>query len=218
MRLGLLLSLVSLAVIIFLMQRSREPVQISAHHHSGAVATVEPSPLCPWREPQADLLAFFAPATNYVLETRIVTGLMTRIQKQLGRPLNPDENPLRIYRVMHEGHPVGEVLVTRLKAEHGGVELITGIDTNGTVKGLRLQSQREPQEIAQALASEKFLESFAGKTASSPLRVGKDLPPQPDTVLPSAQAIADGVRNQLIVLSFAELPQEERELGIQRKR
>ncbi|HUR45973.1 MAG TPA: hypothetical protein VMZ27_08885, partial [Candidatus Saccharimonadales bacterium] len=116
MRLGFLLSVASLALVAYLFLRPRETSEFPAHHHAKAVATVEPAPLCPWRDPPGDLLSLFPPATNYVLETRIVTGLMSRIQQRLGRPLNPDENPLRIYRVMHEGRPLGAVLVTRVKA------------------------------------------------------------------------------------------------------
>jgi hypothetical protein len=45
--------------------------------------------------------------------------------------------------------------------------------------------------------------------------LGEDLPSVKAEARASAQAIADGVRSQLIVLSFAELPMEVRELGTQ---
>src|SRR5262245_8232554 len=84
-------------------------------------ALVEPSPVCPWRNPEGDLARLFPPATRAVLEARIVSGWTAPIQKQLGRLMHPDENPLRIHRVTHQGRGVGSVLVTRVKGEHGGI-------------------------------------------------------------------------------------------------
>src|SRR6478735_6878796 len=137
MRLALLLLAALFALGVFLFLRGRELAQQPPHfHHTKAVAAVEPPPLCPWREPQRDLHALFPGATNYVIESRIVTGLLGPIQKHLGRPLNPDENPLRIYRVLRDGQTAGSVLVTRVKAEHGGLELVSGVDLNGTVRGV----------------------------------------------------------------------------------
>jgi hypothetical protein len=215
MRLGLLLLAALFALGAFFFFRGREISEHTPHfHHREASAVVEPAPLCPWRDPQGDLLALFPGATNFVVDSRIVTGRLGPIQKLLGRPLNPDENPLRIYRVLREGRPVGAVLVTRVKAEHGGIELVTGVDTNSSLRGVRIQSQREPEIVAQSITSSKFLAAFTGRKGSSPLRVGEDLPIPPEPARLSAEAIADGVRNQLIILSFAELPREARELGI----
>ena len=215
MRLGFLLLAALFALGAFPLFRGQELSQHTPHfHHREAGAVVEPPPLCPWRDPQGDLLALFPGATNFVVDSRIVTGRLAPIQKLLGRPLNPDENPLRIYRVLHEGQPVGAVLVTRIKAEHGGIELVTGVDTNSSVRGVRIQSQREPEMVAEAISNSNFLAAFTGRKDSSPLRLGEDLPLPAEPARLSAQAIADGVRHQLIILSFAELPREARELGI----
>lgn len=176
------------------------------------------SPVCPWREPQRDLAILFPPATNYFTESRIVTRLTLEIEKQLGRHMNSDEKPPRLHRVRHQNQTMGSVLVARIKGEHGGIEIVTGVETNGTVRGMLIQSQREPEAVAEVITGSQFLSAFVGKTAASPLRIGKDLPAVPPAARASAQAIAEGVRCQLVVLSFAELPLEVRELGTQNLR
>ena len=115
---------------------------------------------------------------------------------------------------MQGSQPAGSVLVTRVKAEHGGIELVSGIGPEKAVRAVLIQSQREPDPVAQIITSSNFLAGFAGKIASSRLRPGEDLPAVPAVARVSAQAVADGVRDQLIVFSFAELPQEAREFGI----
>jgi hypothetical protein len=176
------------------------------------VTSVERTPVCPWREPQQDLAILFPQATSYVLETRILSGLMVPLQKRLGRAMTVDENPLRIFRVQAQERWVGSVLLRRVKGEHGGIEIVTGVATNGTVHGVRIQSQREPESVAQSLTDSNFLNSFVGKTSASPLRAGEDLPGVASETRPTAQAIADGVRSQLIVLAFAEQSREASEV------
>ncbi len=181
------------------------------------LAGLDVSPLCPWRDPQRDLPILFPPHTNYILETRILSSMTAPIRKRLGRHMNPDENPLRIFRVGESGS-AGAVLVTRVKGEDGAIEIVTGVTSRGTVQGVLIQSQREPDAVAQVITGSNFLASFVGRNASAPLRLGEDLPAVPALAHTSAQAIADGVRSELIVLSFAGLPLEERESGIRIKR
>ncbi len=169
-------------------------------------SVLEASPVCPWRDPLADLARLFPPATNYVLETRILSEHTAELRRHLGRQMTPDENPLRIHRVRHGDQTTDSVLVTRIKAEHGGLELVTGIASNGLVRGVLIQSQREPEAVARVITSSNFLAAFAGKNAAAAWRIGLDLPEVPPEARLSAQAIADGVRSQLIVLFFASSP------------
>lgn len=205
MRLSTFLITLVVAVTVFVLVRGR-PHPDTAPKHGPHPSTLEASPVCPWREPQRDLLALFPPATNYVLETRILSGATSELRQRLGRHMTTDENPLRIYRVRNDGQLLGSVLVTRVKAEHGGIEIVTGIEPRGAVRGVIIQSQREPETIAQILTGAAFRASFAGKDSLAPLRVGEDLPAVPAEARVSAQAVADGVRSQLIVLSVAEKP------------
>ena len=126
------------------------------------------------------------------------------LTSRLGRHLTADENPLRIYRAQHGSQTLGSVLVMRVKGEHGGIELVTGVETNGVVRRVLVQSQREPDETAAIITNVAFLASFAGKDSAASFRVGEDLPAVSARARASAQAIADGVRSQLIVHSAAE--------------
>lgn len=203
--------LLTVGVSVFIRWRwsqEKEPV-----HNPRDAARVEPSPLAPWRNPELDLSILFPLATNYVSEARVVSGLTVPIQKKLGRLMHPDENPLLIHRARRGETLAGSVLVTRIKAEHGGIEIVIGIETNGTVRGVLIQSQRETPEIARAITNAAWLGSFTGRTAQSPLRIGEDLPDVPEVARFSAQSIANGVRDQLTVLTFAEMGQEAREQG-----
>ena len=166
----------------------------------------ENSPICPWREAQRDLRTLFPHATQYTMETRILSQFMGTIHKRLNRPMTVDENPLRIYRATDGTRAMGAVLVKRVKGEHGGIELVTGIDPQGRVCGVLIQSQREPEPVAQAIKT--WLPHFVGKTAGSPLSPGDDLPEVAPEGRATANAIAEGVRSQLTVFSFAENPVE----------
>lgn len=210
---GTLLLALVLALAVSFFVRWRWKSEKGPLHNPRDVARVEHTPVCPWRNPAQDLAALFSPVTNYVLETRIVSGLIVSAEKQLGRRMHPNENPLRIHRVQHDGRTLGSILVTRVKGEHGGIEIVTGVETNGAVRGVLIQSQREPPAVAAAITNTAWLARFAGRTAKSSWGVGAELPDVPADARASAQAVADGVRDQLIVLTFAELPREARERG-----
>ena len=165
-------------------------------------AAGENVPICPWREPERDLVALFPQATGYTIETRILSALMTPIQKRIGRPMTIDENPLRIHRVNNGTQTSGAILVKRVKGDYGGVELVIGITPQRQVAGVRIQSQREPDAIVQAVTG--WLPTFSGKTADSALQPGQDLPDVASEARATAQAIAEGIRSALIVFSFAE--------------
>lgn len=212
MRRDTLLLVLALATATVLASRWRRPTE-TQQPRAKVLSALEASPACPWRDPRHDLLALFPPATNCILESRIVSRMTAPIVKRLGRPMTADENPLRIYRVSEPG-AAGSVLVTRVKGESGAIEIVIGVHPLGEVHGVLVQSQRESEAVARIIASPGFLDSFAAKNASSPLRIGEDLPAVPEFARVSAQAIADGVRSELIVLSFAEMPLEARESGI----
>src|SRR5262245_25963950 len=208
MRWSSVLGLVLLVLAVFAAKQWRSPNTPGSeapHPPARKIATtLEPSPVCPWREPAKDLLALFPPATNYLIESRVLSSATSELRKRLGRHLSPDENPLRIHRVQHEGTRLGSVLVTRVKGEYGGIELVTALEPDGTVRGVVIQSQREPEVIAEVITSRAFCRAFVGKSAAAPLRLGEDLPDVPAAARATAQAIADGVRSQLIDFSFAE--------------
>jgi hypothetical protein len=171
------------------------------HRHE---TVVDPSPVCPWREPVRDLAILFPAATRHELESRIVSSRTAELVRRLGRHLNPDENPLRIHRVHGAEGLLGSILVTRVKGAHGGIEIVIAVNADGAMRGVLVQSQREPEAVAAIITGTNFLAAFNGRTVASPFRLGMDLPAVPEAARASAQAIADGVRSQLVVLSVAE--------------
>jgi len=172
------------------------------------VSEIELAPICLWREPQRDLPNFFPSATNYKRETRILSGRRPQLQQRLGRVPTAEENALLIHRVTNGSQSLGSVLTRRVKGEHGGIEVVTAVDPDGAIRGISIQSQREPDSIAREITNTKWLAAFTGKNAKSPLRLDQDLPEVAVPARVSAQAIADGVRSQLVLLAVAEEAQE----------
>jgi hypothetical protein len=164
----------------------------------------EAAPLCPWREPEADLKAFFPEATRYQVETRILSGLRPELTERLGRSPTGDENALRVYRAYRSETPLGSILTRRVKGEYGAIELVLATDMNRSVRGVRLQRLREPDSIASALENTNWLNSFVGKRAEDPLRLGADLPNVPAEAKGSAGALVDGVKSLLILCATAD--------------
>ena len=161
----------------------------------------EAAPMCPWREPEADLKLFFADASRYELKTHALSGLRIELGRRIGRELNPDENLLHVYRIYCEkGDALGAVLTRRVKGTHGAIELVLATDTRGQVCGLRLQRLREPENVARELENPQWLRSLYGKCADSNWEIGGEVP---DEARSSAAAIARGARDSLILLAGA---------------
>jgi hypothetical protein len=161
-------------------------------------------PMCPWREPAGDLKLFFPEATRYEPETRILSGRRMELAERLGRALTGDENILHIYRVYQDKSLLGSVLTRRVKGVYGAIELVVAVDAKGQTRALRLQRLREPEPIAAALQNPDWLRAFAGQRADSPWRAGHDLPDVPAEARASADAIIEGVRCLLIILTVAD--------------
>jgi hypothetical protein len=166
--------------------------------------TPEAMPLCPWRQPEADLKAFFPQATGYRAETRILSGMRLELAERLGRTPTGDENALRLYRVSRDDAPVGTILTRRVKGTYGAIELVLATDTNQTVHAMRLQRLREPESISSVLQDARWQSSFIGKGWQDVCKVGRDTPSVPTEAIGSAEAVSDGIRSLLILLSTSE--------------
>src|SRR5262245_32848286 len=161
-------------------------------------------PLCPWREPAADLARFFPAATRYATETRILSGVRDELTQQLGRSPTGDENALHVYRVYQDQTPLGNVLTGRVKAEHGALEVVVATTLDGAVQGVRVQRLREPSPVAVALQDTKWLASFTGHRARDEFKIGKDIGDISREARDSAMALTQGVRDLLILLNAAD--------------
>jgi hypothetical protein len=175
---------------------SEVPVQRS-------VRAIEPAPICAWRNPESDLQRFFPGATGYETETRILSGRRLDLQRLLGRWPEADENSLRVYHVLREGGRAGSILSRRVKGEHGVIELLLALDTNGVVSGVAFQRIREPDEVTQALSAPAWLQAFNGKTVDADWRLGYAVPDLPPQAALSGRRIVDGVRSLLIMNQLA---------------
>jgi hypothetical protein len=161
----------------------------------------EASPLCPWREPQADLPQLFPGATRYETETRILSGQRVQLAQRLGRALTGDENALHLYRIYRDSAPLGTIVTRRVKGAYGAIELVLAADTDNRVCGALLQRSREPELIARALQDPDWLRSFNGKGPDTAWKLGGDILDVQPEARPSAQAVVEGVRSTLILLA-----------------
>ena len=209
----LLLAVLVTAGTAALVLRSRVSLpneQVRAHN----ISEIELAPICPWREPQRDLQKFFPSATDYKPETRILSGRRPQLQERLGRVPTAEENALLIHRVTSGSESLGSVLTRRVKGEHGGIEVVTAVDPEGVIRAVSVQSQREPDVVAREITSTNWLGAFAGKNAKASLRLGHDLPEVAAPARVSAEAIAEGIRSQLLLFLVAdELQQPGRDDG-----
>lgn len=175
---------------------------------AGSVAgtRIESAPLCPWRHPAEDLAEFFPGADVSHPELLILSALRPELARRLGHTPSAEDNALHVQRIHAAGRPVGLVAVRRVKGESGAVELVLALETNGVVRGLRYQRMREPEATAAFLGSAAWRTAFAGKGVHDALRPGADLPEPPAPARVSALAVADGVRELLVLLDAASLP------------
>ena len=164
---------------------------------------LEPALLCPWRQPEADLRRFFPGATRWQSETRVLSGQLLELKRQLGRDPQPEELALQIHRVFRGTDEVGAVFVRSVHGEYGAIEVVLALDLQGTVAGLKLQRQREPAAITAALTSPDWLGAFRGLRAADFAAAVPRLPAVPGEAQSSANAIADGVRSLLILYQTA---------------
>ena len=173
----------------------------------GKAKPPEAAPLCPWREPETDLKAFFPNATRYQQETRILSGQRPELGQRLGRALTGDENALHLYRVFEQETKLGTITTKRVKGEFGAIELVLATDPREQVYGLRVQRMREPESVASALTNPQWQRSFIGLNSESSLKMGDDIAAVPDEASASARAVVDGAKSLVILLAAADQSQ-----------
>jgi len=169
------------------------------------VVDVRPIPgepaMCPWRAPREDMAALFPDADRWQTETVSLARARRSILARLGPGGQIESNTLYVHRVFRGPRHAGFVMVRRFAGGHGGVEVVVGVDPDGRVAGVRVQRHREPPSAARVLARPGWLDHFRGKTASSALRIGSDLPAPSEPATATAEALARTVRSLLIELA-----------------
>jgi hypothetical protein len=154
--------------------------------------------ICVWRKPDADIRSFFPGAESYRTDLKPVGSHRAAIEHAIGARLDPDEGDFKFYRILAGERRVGTVLTHLGKGRYGAIEVVIALDPAGVVKGVRLQVIREPNGIKRQLTGEGFLGQFAGKRASDPVQVGRDIRPVAGAEQSSA-TIAFSVRKMLVI-------------------
>jgi hypothetical protein len=132
-----------------------------------------------------------------------LSGLRVELTSLLQRVPTAEENALTSHRVLAGPRAIGQVLTSRVKGEHGAIELVLALDDKGEVKGVRLQRLREPESVAHAIQNEAWLAGFRGRTHQSGWDKN-DVSQLPEQARASAEAIREGVRSLLVLQAASE--------------
>lgn len=159
------------------------------------------APMCPWRDPEADLPKLFPGASGYALQTHILSGLRLELGKRLGRAPAADENALQVYHISGPGGMQGEVVTRRVKGSYGVIELVIAADEHHGLKSVLIQRLREPQAISQALLGTDWARWLGGKTAESSWNCEQLITGLAPEARPSAEAIVAGARSSINLLA-----------------
>jgi hypothetical protein len=162
------------------------------------------APMCPWRDPEADLKRLFPGAARCERETRILSGLRSELALRLGRLPTADENAVEVFRVFRDDQVVGEVTTRRVKGTFGAIELVLAQDGEGKIAGLLLQRLREPAAVAEPLQSVEWRQRFHGKSAGGSWELEELLAGLPEQARASGRAIVEGVRSTTVLLEAAD--------------
>ncbi len=152
--------------------------------------------VCVWRDPDRAMSRLFPAARDYkTVDIKIGADALARIEKRLGRPLDPGERVDWIYYAItgKKGELLGHVLTDAERGEYGAIELVMGVDPAGKTTSLYVQRARERDKV---FKSKGFLARFVGKTAADLASLGEDIEGARST---ATEQVAFGVRKMLIM-------------------
>ncbi len=161
------------------------------------------APMCPWRDPGADLPKLFPEASAFQPETRVLSGMRPELAQRLGRMPAPDENAVQVYRIREGDRPLGEVMTRRVKGTFGALELVVAAGEGGGLKGILVQRTREPEAATQALLAMDWTRWLGGKTAESSWNCEELIASLPPEAHDSARAVVEGARTAMILLAVS---------------
>lgn len=131
--------------------------------------------VCVWRDPDRAMSRLFPAARDYkTVDVKIGADALARIEKRLGKPLDPGERDSWIYYAItgKKGEMIGHVLTDAERGEYGAIELVMGVDPAGKTTSIYVQRSRERDKV---FKSKDFLARFIGKTVADPVSLGKDI-------------------------------------------
>lgn len=97
---------------------------------------------------------------------------------------------VEVYKAMSGSEEVAYILKTLSKGYGGDIEIITGINIDGTVAGAVLGSMNETPGLGAKAKDEPFISQYNGKSTESPMVVSKN---------------ATGAENEIVAISGATI-------------
>lgn len=161
--------------------------------------------VCVWRDPDRAMSRLFPTARDYkTVDVKISADALARIEKRLGKPLDPGERDNWIYYAIAgtKGELLGHVLTDAERGEYGAIELVMGVDPAGKTTSIYVQRSRERDKV---FKSRDFLARFVGKTVADPVRLSKDIE---GARAIATEQVAFSVRKMLVI--YDELRGEKR--------
>lgn len=154
--------------------------------------------VCVWRNPERTMTKLFPQARDYTtLTIKVTPEHVAAIEQVLGSPLEPSEtHEMNFYQIQGDaGEPLGTVMALAGKAEYGAIEVVIGLDPQGTLVGAYIQQSRE--RATATIKSPTFLGQFVGKQVDDPLIPGRDLVAAPGAE-PASAVVAMTIRKMLL--------------------
>src|SRR5262249_53386418 len=139
-------------------------------------------------------------------ETRILSGVRNELAARLGRMPTADENAVQVFNIFGDTQQIGKVMTRRVKGTSGAIEIVVGMDPEGTVAGMIVQSLREPANVVEALQSDTWRKRLQHQSADSAWDRHALVADLPRETQPSAEAIIEGVRSAVILTKVSEQP------------
>jgi hypothetical protein len=152
--------------------------------------------------PEKTLKSIFPDATGFTPRKKtFTTAQVKQIEQASGSKLEHNDNPLNFYVAL--GKPadgsgvLGTVVMIDADGPKGNMDIALGVKRDGSVVRVLITENKDDQGLSAA----GFLDQLKGKSAQSPLTVGKDVKYAGDAK--SAEALLSAVRRGLQMLAAA---------------
>ncbi|MBI2820454.1 MAG: hypothetical protein HYX73_10790 [Acidobacteria bacterium] len=152
--------------------------------------------------PEKTLKSVFPDATGFTArEKKFTVEQVKQIEQASASKLARNDNPLNFYVAL--GKPpdgsgvLGIVVLVDTRGPKGAVDMAVGVKRDGTVARVVVTENADDTGLSAAA----FLDQIKGKSAQSPLRLGKDIRYSGDAK--AAEALLSAVRRGLQMLAIA---------------
>ena len=151
--------------------------------------------------PEKTLKSVFPDATGFTPRKKVFTAeQIKQIEQASGSKLARNDNPLNFYVALGKSGGadlLGTVVLIDARGPKGGIDLALGVKRDGTVARVVITENADDKGLNAAA----FLDQLKGKTAKSPLALGKDIQYSGDAK--AAEAVLSAVRRGLQMLAVA---------------